>query len=116
MGDQEIPFVERRAAELATRLGDAVRAKREKMNMTQTAFATVTGVSRSFINELERGRNPRAQLGLALLVAQAARVDLNQVLGMSAAAAANLPDIPESDEDIPASEEDLDDKPSPGVL
>lgn len=104
MSREQTPL-ERRAFELAARVGEAIRVRREEMRMTQADFAVATGVSRHFIIDVENG-NPRGQIGLMLLLAQAARVDLNGVLGISGPiAATGGPDIPDSEEspDEPAS-------------
>jgi transcriptional regulator with XRE-family HTH domain len=90
--------LERRASELARQIGQALRGRREQMRMTQADFAVATGVSRHFIIDVENG-NPRGQLGLVMLLAQAARVDLNAVLGTSRPTViAEGPDIPDSEE------------------
>lgn len=97
--DREQTPLEQRAAALAGRVGQAIRTRREEMRMTQADFAVATGVSRHFIIDVENG-NPRGQIGLMLLLAQAARVDLNNALGISSPIApADIPDIPDSEED-----------------
>ena len=98
MGREHTPL-EQRAAALADQVGQAIRMRREQMRMTQADFAVATGVSRHFIIDVENG-NPRGQIGLMLLLAQAARVDLNSTLGISSPiAAADVPEIPDSEED-----------------
>jgi DNA-binding transcriptional regulator YiaG len=47
--------------------GDQIKRFRKRLNMTQVEFAAMTGVSRVFINYLERGlRNPNKTMKLLL--------------------------------------------------
>lgn len=46
------------------RLGDAVRAKRKSLGISQEALATISGVERSNMGKIERGENNLSVLNL----------------------------------------------------
>jgi y4mF family transcriptional regulator len=81
-------------SELAARFGALVRERREHLKLTQDDLALSTGVGRRFIIELEAGK-AKAQLGKALLVAEA--VGLRPFDRMVEDRADNpmLPDLPD---------------------
>lgn len=55
--------------------GKALRERRKKMNYTQGFVSEVTGLSVSFISDLERGK-ATAELGKALLLANTLGMDV----------------------------------------
>lgn len=55
--------------------GEAVRKKRKSMSYTQGYLADVTGLSVSFISDLERGKTT-AELGKALLLVNVLGLDM----------------------------------------
>lgn len=58
----------------AADFGQAVRARRKELGYTQRYVAELTGISASFISDLENGK-PSAELGRA--------IDLANILGMN---------------------------------
>lgn len=88
----------------ARRFGQMLRRRRAELKLRQDDVALTTGLGRRFIIELEAGK-PTAQLGKALLVAQALGLRLFNVLQSgSDARAALLPDL----DDLPALDGDDD--------
>ena len=55
--------------------GSAVRNRRKELKYTQGYLAEVTGLSVSFISDLERGKET-AELGKALLIANCLGLDV----------------------------------------
>jgi y4mF family transcriptional regulator len=68
-GEASIPV--RSAADL----GRQVRAARDRLGLSQQAFADMAGVGRRFVSELESGK-PTLELGKVLVACQAAGIDL----------------------------------------
>ena len=85
----------RRASETALAFGSLIRSRRKAMKMRQDELALATGVGRRFLIELEAGK-PSCQLGRSLLVADALRMKLADILVAGALpATTELPDMPE---------------------
>lgn len=76
----------------ALRFGKMIRERREALNMRQDDVALTTGLGRRFIIELEAGK-PTAQLGKALLVANALGLRLTDLMHGTTDDAALLPDL-----------------------
>lgn len=55
--------------------GQAIRARRKKLNYTQAYLAEFTGYSVSFISDLERGK-PTIELGKAIYLSHILGLDL----------------------------------------
>jgi len=86
---------DRRASETALAFGSLIRSRRKAMKMRQDELALATGVGRRFLIELEAGK-PSCQLGRSLLVADALRMKLADILIAGALpATTELPDMPE---------------------
>ncbi|HLQ91266.1 MAG TPA: helix-turn-helix domain-containing protein [Xanthobacteraceae bacterium] len=86
---------DRRASETALAFGSLIRSRRKAMKMRQDELALATGVGRRFLIELEAGK-PSCQLGRSLLVADALRMKLADILIAGALPApTELPDMPE---------------------
>src|SRR5260221_9794234 len=100
--DEDESTVERTASEMASAFGSLIRGRRKSLNMRQDQLALATGVGRRFLIDLEAGK-PSCQLGRSLLVAEAlgfTAADLLACRDSSAAAAApELPDLPEAMEE-----------------
>ena len=58
--------------------GQAIRKRREGLSYTQSFLAEFTGLSVSFISDLERGKKT-AELGKALYLANTLGLDVNVV-------------------------------------
>ena len=58
--------------------GQAVRKKRKSLSYTQSFLAEFTGLSVSFISDLERGKST-AELGKAIYLANTLGLDINIV-------------------------------------
>ena len=58
--------------------GRAVKARRKELKYTQGYIAEVTGMSVSFISDLENGK-ATAEIGKAILLAQLLGLDMNLV-------------------------------------
>ena len=103
---------EAEAALRVARLGALARARRESLGMTVVRLSAVTGISRRFISEFEDGK-PTAQLGRAVLVCEAVGIDLVEALrnhvspgrphAPAAPGAWADDELPEPDDDVPAS-------------
>ena len=90
--------IEQRASGTASAFGSMIRGRRKALKMRQDQLALATGVGRRFLIELEAGK-PSCQLGRSLLVAEALGLTAADVLAgrdPSAAAAPDLPDLPEA--------------------
>ena len=57
-------------------LGQAIRERRKELNYTQSYVSDFTGLSVTFISDLERGK-PTAELGKALHLASILGLDIN---------------------------------------
>jgi HTH-type transcriptional regulator/antitoxin HipB len=68
-------FVDEEAARRVSGFGGLVRERREAAGMTVKRLAEIAGTSRNFVHDLEAGKDT-AQLGRALLVAEAVGLDL----------------------------------------
>src|SRR6266478_10069460 len=87
--------IEQRASGTASAFGSMIRGRRKAMKMRQDELALATGVGRRFLIELEAGK-PSCQLGRSLLVADALRMKLADILIAGALpATTELPDMPE---------------------
>jgi transcriptional regulator with XRE-family HTH domain len=71
---------DRRADEVATYLGRALRDARRTSRKTQAEVASIAGVSRSLISEMERGHGAAVSLTVWTRVARAADSDLRAYL------------------------------------
>src|SRR5262245_41428270 len=94
--------INRRASGTASAFGSMIRGRRKALNMRQDQLALATGVGRSFLIELEAGK-PTCQLGRSLLVAEAlgfTPADMVARRDPSAAAATDLPDLPDAMEEL----------------
>jgi y4mF family transcriptional regulator len=60
----------------ANEFGNGLRKRRKKLNYTQQFLADFTGLSVSFISDLENGKET-AELGKALYVANTLGLDVN---------------------------------------
>ena len=58
--------------------GQAIRKRRKGLSYTQSYLAEFTGLSVSFISDLERGKNT-AELGKALYLANTLGLDVNVI-------------------------------------
>lgn len=87
-----------RMDDIAHDFGQMVRARRMAMGMKQEDLAMATGVGRRFIIDLESGK-PKCYLGYALLVAKALGLSLAPTTTRPTAQDADLPDLPDMDED-----------------
>ena len=56
-------------------LGVAIKQRRKKLGYTQAQLSDITGLSASFISDLERGKDT-AELGKALYIANMLGLDL----------------------------------------
>ena len=79
--ENNLSTIENETDEVAARVGRAVKARREELQLTLRALAARSGVSASMISDIERGaKSPTittlAQLATALGVAVAALVEL----------------------------------------
>jgi len=93
--------VDHRALATASAFGSMIRNRRKALNMRQDQLAMATGVGRRFLIELEAGK-PSCQLGRSLLVAETLGLrpaDLPGSGGRPQAATAELPDLPEEQEE-----------------
>lgn len=57
-------------------LGNAIRVRRKELQYTQAFLAAFTGLSVSFISDLERGK-PTAEIGKAIQVINLLGLDMN---------------------------------------
>lgn len=71
---------DRRADEIATYLGRALRDARRTSRKTQAEVSSIAGVSRSLISEMERGYGASVSLAVWTRVARAANTDLRAYL------------------------------------
>lgn len=55
--------------------GNAIRAKRKKLGLTQSELAEYSGSSIMFLSDLERGK-PTAEIGKAIMVMNTLGIDL----------------------------------------
>ena len=93
--DSNESALDRRTSEAALAFGSLIRSRRKAMKMRQDELALATGVGRRFLIELEAGK-PSCQLGRSLLVADALRMKLADILIAGALpATTELPDMPE---------------------
>src|SRR5712672_416818 len=94
--------IEQRASGTASAFGSMIRGRRKALKMRQDQLALATGVGRRFLIELEAGK-PSCQLGRSLLVAEALGFTAADFAGSGsaprAAIAAELPDLPEEQEE-----------------
>lgn len=80
--------------DLATAFGKLVRERREALGLKQDDVVLSTGVGRRFVIELEAGK-ATAQLGKALLVAEAVGLRLFDPAAARQEDGPLLPDLPE---------------------
>src|SRR5438874_13306848 len=93
--DKDQPTLKRRASDAALAFASLIRTRRKAMKLRQDELALATGVGRRFLIELEAGK-PSCQLGRSLLVADALRMKLADILVAGALpATTELPDMPE---------------------
>ncbi len=57
-------------------LGSAIRKRRKELSYTQAFLSEVTGISASFISDLENGKET-AELGKALLITNVLGLDMS---------------------------------------
>lgn len=72
--ERDIPEDETKRAALFFALGQAVRAERQRLKLTQSALAEFAGCGLTFVNQLERGK-PSVRLEKLL--------DVLEVLGLT---------------------------------
>ena len=60
----------------SAKFGEAVRERRKALGYTQQDVSKVTGLSVSFLSDLERGKET-AELGKAIFVAEMLGLDIN---------------------------------------
>lgn len=60
----------------AKTLGAAIRARRKELNYTQVFLSEFTGLSTSFISDLERGK-PTVEIGKTILLISLLGLDLH---------------------------------------
>lgn len=66
------------ASDVVSQLGSTVREERRRLHLTQAELAEQSGVSRSFVIELERGHE-RAELGKVIAVLSALGLEVSAV-------------------------------------
>lgn len=76
----------------ALRFGKMIRERRKALNMRQDDVALTTGLGRRFIIDLEAGKSS-AQLGKALLVANALGLRPTDLMRSTSTSTAMLPDL-----------------------
>lgn len=62
------------------RLGDAIRARRQAMGMSQEALADAAGINRTHMGEVERGRRNISFMGV-VKIAKAMEVRASDIIG-----------------------------------
>lgn len=94
--------IDRRASEAARAFGSLVRSRRQALAMNQDQLALATGVGRRFLIDLEAGK-ASCQLGRSLAVAEALGLRSCDIpkdgIPKQPTAAADLPDLPEEEEE-----------------
>lgn len=103
--------VDIKASEFAAAFGRLIQEERKRQGLRQDELAMVSGTGKRFIVDLEAGKST-CQLGRSLHVADVLGLRIEDALREAQARRANAseaPDIPESDEEEP-------DGPSPGLL
>lgn len=87
------------AKEQASGLGERVRKRRKALGLTAKAIAKASGVSTSYISQVERGHQEDPSLPALRRLADALNMDLHALLGAPAPSAETMP--------VPASLQEL---------